>query len=77
MNEPLPPEPLPPDRDAAKLRATNIRTALVMLLLAVSFFIGAIASKYMGGYEVGLSVVGLAVLVFLVFAIGRNLRSRK
>lgn len=70
-------EPPPPDRDPAKLRATNIRTALVLLLIAVSFFVAAIASKYMGGYEVGLSVVAFAVFVFLAFAIGRNLRSRK
>ena len=61
-------------KDADRLRASNVRTALVLLSIAATFFVGVIASKFMGGYEVGMSVVGFAVMLFLVYAIGRNLR---
>ena len=61
-------------RDGARLRAANVRTALVLLAIATTFFVGVIASKYMGGYEVGMSVVGFGVFLFLCLAIGRNLR---
>jgi len=61
-------------RDAAQLRRSNVRTALVLASIAATFFVGVIASKFMGGYEVGMSVVGFAVFLFLCFAIGRNLR---
>lgn len=64
----------PPGRDEARVRASNVRTALVLLSIAATFFAGVIAAKFIGGYEVGMSVVGFAVLLFLVFAIGRNLR---
>jgi hypothetical protein len=63
-----------PVRDPAQQRAANVRTALVLLSIALTFFFGVIVSKYLGGYEIGMSVVGFAVFVFLVFAIGRNLR---
>ena len=62
-------------RDPASVRRSNVRTALVFLAIALTFFFGVIASKFLGGYEVGMSIVGFAVFVFLVFAIGRNLRS--
>ena len=61
-------------REPARLRAANVRTALVLLSIALTFFFGVMVSKYLGGYEVGMSVVGFAVFVFLLFAIGRNLR---
>ena len=60
--------------DTSRLRAANVRTALVLLSIAATFFVGVIAAKYMGGYEVGMSIVGFAVFLFLVFAIGRNVR---
>jgi hypothetical protein len=63
-----------PARDSAGERAANVRTALVLLSIALTFFFGVIVSKYLGGYEIGMSVVGFAVFIFLVFAIGRNLR---
>jgi hypothetical protein len=66
--------PTRPPQDRARLRASNLRTALVLLSIAATFFVGVIAAKFMGGYEVGMSVVGFAVFVFLVFAIGRNVR---
>jgi len=70
-------EPSAAARDPARQRAANVRTALVLLSIALTFFFGVIVSKYLGGYEVGMSVVGFAVFVFLVFAIGRNLRKGK
>jgi hypothetical protein len=69
-----PNQPVAPVRDAAGKRAANVRTGLVLASIALTFFVGVIVSKYLGGYEVGMSVVGFAVLIFLVFAIGRNLR---
>jgi hypothetical protein len=67
-------EPAAPARDPARQRAANVRTALVFFSIALTFFFGVMVSKYLGGYEVGMSVVGFAVFVFLVFAIGRCLR---
>ena len=67
-------QPAAPARDPVAQRAANVRTALVLASIALTFFVGVIVSKYLGGYEVGMSVVGFAVFVFLVFAIGRNLR---
>jgi hypothetical protein len=58
----------------SRLRTANVRTALVLLSIAATFFVGVIAAKFIGGYEFGMSVVGFAVFMFLVFAIGRNLR---
>jgi len=58
----------------SRLRRSNVRTALVLLSIAATFFVGVIAAKFIGGYEFGMSVVGFAVFMFLVFAIGRNLR---
>ena len=42
-------EPTAPRRDPARLRAANVRTALVLASIALTFFVGVIASKYMGG----------------------------
>ena len=45
--------------------------------IAVVFFVGIIATKFMGGPATGIGVVGAAVLLYLVVAIGRNLRDRR
>ena len=67
-----------PERDAqARLRSSNRKTALVLLSIAIVFFVGIIATKYMGGPATGIGVVGAAVLLYLVVAIGRNLRGRQ
>ena len=55
-------------------RKANIRTALVFASIAVVFFVGIIVAHALGGPVVGVGVVGGAVLLFLVFAIGRHLR---
>ena len=61
-------------RDDSALRARNLRTAAVLFGIALAFFAGVIVSKSMGGYVVGMGIVGVAILVFLVLAIGRNIR---
>lgn len=59
---------------AERLRARNLRTALVFATIAATFFVGVIASRFLGVGDTGMTVVGFAVFVFLAFAIGRNLR---
>jgi hypothetical protein len=72
------PERSVPDADAAvRLRASNRRTALTLASIATVFFVGIIASKFMGGTTTGIGVVGTAVLLYLIVAIGRNLRSKQ
>jgi hypothetical protein len=66
-----------PDDAAARVRAANVRTAAILFAIAGVFFIGFIASRFMGDSATGMTVVGIAVLLFLVVAIGRNLRSRR
>jgi len=67
-----------PDADAqTRIRASNRRTALTLVSIAVVFFFGIIATKFMGGPATGIGVVGAAVLLYLVVAIGRNLRDKR
>ena len=56
-----------------RLRASNRRTALVLASIAVVFFFGIMFARFMGDGESGMTVLGIAVLLFLGFAIGRNL----
>jgi hypothetical protein len=64
-----------PDPSAqARQRAANRRTAWTLLSIAVVFFVGIIATKFMGAPAVGIGVLGAAVLLYLIVAIGRNLR---
>ena len=60
--------------DDRRTKSANLRTALVFASIALAFFVGIIATKWMGGPAIGIGVMGGAVLVFLVFAIGRNIR---
>ena len=55
-------------------KAANVRTALVFASIAAVFFVGVIVAHAYGGPLVGAGVMGAAVLLFLVFAIGRSLR---
>ena len=70
--------PAAPQRDAdapaRKLRASNLRTAVILLSIALTFFVGVIASKWLGTPQTSIAVLGSAVLLFLIVAIGRNLR---
>jgi len=62
-----------PQRDA-RLRAANRRTGLVLLAIALLFFFGIIASRFIASEAVSIAVVGGAILLYLVVAIGRHLR---
>jgi uncharacterized membrane protein (DUF4010 family) len=58
---------------AQRLRVANRRTAWILLLVAIVFFAGIIGTRWIGG-TVGIGVMGTLALLFLVVAIGRNLR---
>ncbi|MEP7327560.1 MAG: cytochrome oxidase small assembly protein [Betaproteobacteria bacterium] len=60
--------------DRNKLRRANLRTALVLASVAVVFFVGILAARFVGDGQSGITVLGGAVLLFLIVAIGRNLR---
>jgi Zn-dependent membrane protease YugP len=66
----------PTTHEAASLRSRNLRTALVLLSIAAVFFVGFIAAQYAGGAATGIIIMGSVVLLFLVVAIGRNLRGK-
>ena len=67
----------PPTGDPTRVRAANLRTAAILFTIALVFFGGFIVSRFVGDSTTGMAVIGLAVLLFLVVAIGRNLRSRQ
>jgi hypothetical protein len=60
-----------PNREVA---AANKRTGVILLSIALVFFFGVIAARMFGTPSVSIAVLGGAVLLFLVIAIGRNLR---
>ena len=64
----------PPIAVAQRLRASNRRTAWILSSIAAMFFAGIIATRWLGGGTIGIGVMGTAVLLFLVVAIGRNIR---
>ncbi|MEP7276735.1 MAG: cytochrome oxidase small assembly protein [Betaproteobacteria bacterium] len=66
-----------PVESTDRQRAANRRTAALLFAIVAVFFVGFIASRYLADFATGMTVVGLAVLLFLVVAIGRNLRSGK
>jgi hypothetical protein len=69
---------MPPAADSAgRQRAANRRTAAVLFAIVAVFFAGFIASRFMADFATGMTVIGIAVLLFLVVAIGRNLRDRR
>jgi uncharacterized membrane protein YoaK (UPF0700 family) len=57
-----------------KLKAANRRTGLILLSIVLVFFFGAMASRLIGSPTLSIAVLGSAVLLFLVVAIGRHLR---
>ena len=61
-------------REAARLKAANRRTGALLLAIALLFFVGIILSRFIGDPAISIGVVGGAVLLYLVVAIGRHLR---
>ena len=57
----------------ARLRAANRRTGLLLLAIALLFFFGIIASRFIESEAVSIAVIGGAVLLYLLVAIGRHL----
>ncbi len=60
--------------DGARLKAANRKTGLVLLAIALVFFFGIIASRFIDSPIVSIGVVGTAILLYLIVAIGRHLR---
>jgi hypothetical protein len=74
MSAPMRADADPSPEERSRLRAANLRTAWILASIAAVFFVGIIASKFLGSPSTSISVIGAAVLLFLVVAIGRNLR---
>ena len=55
----------------------NLRTAAILFVIALVFFAGIIVSHYLGGATAGISVLAIAIVLYLVVAIGRNVGSGK
>lgn len=62
-----------PQRDA-RLRAANRRTGLILLAISLLFFFGFIVTRFITDEAVSIAIVGGAVLLYLLVAIGRHLR---
>jgi len=63
--------------DSARLKTSNRKTALVLASIAFLFFAGIFATRFLGGPVIGVAILGLAALLFLIVAIGRNLRDNR
>ena len=59
------------------MRSTNVRTALILLSIALVFFFGIIFAKFVGDASTGMTVIGFAILLFLVVTIGRSVWKKK
>ena len=57
----------------ASQRAASIRTAVGLAVVALASF-GAIIAEYSGSPQVGMGVLGLALLAFLLVAMTRRVR---
>ena len=63
------------DRDnGARLKAANRRIAIVLFAIAALFFVGIIASRLIESPLLSTGIIGGAVLLYLIVAIGRHLR---
>jgi len=60
---------------ATQRRSANVRTAVVFVSIALCFFVGVFATRLLPGPSTGVVVMGSAVLLFLLIAIGRHLRA--
>jgi hypothetical protein len=62
------------ERPVPAQRVAKMRTALILLSIAVVLFGGVIVIQYSGGSTTGIGVLGLAIVGFLLVAILRNVR---
>ncbi|MDQ2962281.1 MAG: TMEM199/VMA12 family vacuolar ATPase assembly factor [Pseudomonadota bacterium] len=60
--------------EAKNARRANLRTALILLSIALVFFGGIIAAQSAGGTTIGIGVLGFGILGFLLVAVGRSVR---
>ena len=63
--------------DKPGVRNANVRTALILLSIALVFFFGIIFARFVGDASTGMTVIGFAILLFLVVTIGRAVGKRK
>ncbi|HEY7643097.1 MAG TPA: cytochrome oxidase small assembly protein [Steroidobacteraceae bacterium] len=56
------------------VKAANRKTGFILLSIALVFFVGAFAARMLGTPAVSIAVLGGAMILFLVLAIGRHLR---
>ena len=62
------------DRQLQVQHGANVRTALVLLSIAVVSFGGVVLAQYSGASGAGSGVLGLAIIGGLLVAILRNVR---
>jgi len=55
----------------ASRRTTSLRTAFILALVALASFGGIILAEYSGSQQVGIGVLGLALIAFLLVAMTR------
>lgn len=60
--------------DGVRTKRSNLRIGWPLLALSTMFFAEIICSRITGDSRTGLMVLGAPVVLFLVFAIGRNTR---
>ena len=63
-----------PTEAARKLAAANRKTALILLSIVVVFFFGVFGARLIGSPTASIAVLGGAVFLYLLLAIGRHLR---
>jgi hypothetical protein len=68
------PSPIRSDDANNEQRRANLRTAAILISIALVFFGGIIAAQLSGGNAIGIGVLGLAIVGFLLATVGRRLR---
>ena len=63
-----------PRRDDPAVRANIRRTGVILASIAVVFFLGVFATRFIGDTSLAMTVIGGSVFAFLLFGIGRHLR---
>lgn len=66
------PSTLPPSRATESRRPGNLRVALILGSIALVFFGGVIVSHVEGESDIGMTVLGIAIIGFLLLTVGRK-----